>query len=339
MQDVTRREGPIRHALFLRAGGGKSRSRLIAVCEFLMKLLRTPSSIVAAFLVAFLAFSPMTTWAQSARDYLNTPVNQARFFLDFIDSSGETAAESDLPLPDIETVLRLASTSLLWSFPLGDRYGGVALTGNYATVKVKTPHGSVETSGFGDPSITIHANIFGAPALTMDQYPRAVPQTYLSFHLTVNAPLGSYDRNSSVNVGANRWAFKPLLNLCITPDKGVSWIDLYAGARFFTNNDAFRGNHQLSQNALATFTVHYSHNIGQRMYASIGLHYDTGGESYVDGIPQDDEASGFRPTVSVSGAVGKFRVTLLYENTASTPRAAPTNGLVSVKLSGPLYPF
>jgi hypothetical protein len=85
-----------------------SRSRLIATCEFFMKLLRTPSSIVAAFLVAFLTFSPTTTWAQSARDYLNTPVNQARFFLDFIDSSGETAAESDLPLPDIETVLRLA---------------------------------------------------------------------------------------------------------------------------------------------------------------------------------------------------------------------------------------
>jgi hypothetical protein len=46
--------------------------------------------------------------AQSApaRDYLNTPVDQARFFLDSIGSSGETAAESDLPLPDNESVSR-----------------------------------------------------------------------------------------------------------------------------------------------------------------------------------------------------------------------------------------
>jgi hypothetical protein len=307
-----------------------------------MKLLRTRSSFAAAIIVAFLTFFlPVMARAQSAaaREYLNTPVNQARFFLDVIGSSGETAAESDLPLPDIDTVLRLASTSLLWSFPLGDRYGGVAATGNYATVKVKGPHGRKETSGFGDPSITFHANIFGAPALTIDQFPSAVPQTYLSFHLTVNAPLGSYDRNSPVNVGANRWAFTPLLNLCITPDKGVSWIELYAGARFFTNNDTFQVNNQLSQNPLVTFTVHYSHDIGDRTYASIGLHYDIGGESYVNGIPQHDEASGFRPALSVSRAIGKFRVTLRYENTASTPRAAPTNALLSLRLTGPLYPF
>jgi hypothetical protein len=298
-------------------------------------------SSVAAFIVALLTFFPLIARAQSApaRDYLNTPVDQARFFLDFVGSSGETAAESDLPLPDNESVSRLGSSSLLWSFPLGGRYAGVAVSGNYATVKFKGPQGSVKTSGFGDPSITFHANIFGAPALTIDQFPRAVPQTYLSFHLTVNAPLGSYDRNSSVNVGANRWAFTPLLNLCITPDKGVSWIDLYAGARFFTNNDAFHGNHQLSQNPLATFTVHYSHNLGERMYASIGLHYDIGGESYVNGVPQHDEASGFRPAISLSRAIWKFRVTLRYENTASTPRAAPTNGLLSLRLSGPLYPF
>jgi Putative MetA-pathway of phenol degradation len=215
----------------------------------------------------------------------------------------------------------------------------VALSGNYARVKFKGPSGSAETWGLGDPSITFHANIFGAPALTIDQFSHAVPQTYLSFHLTVNAPLGSYDRNSVVNVGANRWAFTPLLNLCITPDKGVSWIDLYTGVRFFTNNDAFQGNHQLSQNPLATFTVHYSHNIGEKMYASIGLHYDIGGESYIDGIPQHDEASGFRPALSISRAIGKFRVTLRYENTASKPRAAPTSGLLSLRLAGPLYPF
>ena len=161
----------------------------------------------------------------------------------------------------------------------------------------------------------------------------------MSFHLTVNAPLGSYNRNSSVNVGANRWAFTPLLNWDITPDKGVSWIDLYAGARFFTNNHSFQVNHTLSQDPLVTFAVHCSHNIGDQMYASIGLHYDIGGESYVDVIPQHDQANGFRPALSISRAIWKFRVTLRYENTASTPRAAPTNALLSLRLSGPLYPF
>jgi hypothetical protein len=114
MQYISRCEASILYDLAVRAGG-KPRSRLIAECEFLMTLPRTPLSIVVAFLVAFLTFSPMTARAQSAaaREYLNSPVNQARFFLDFMGTSGETAAESDLPLPDTETVSRLGSTSLL----------------------------------------------------------------------------------------------------------------------------------------------------------------------------------------------------------------------------------
>jgi hypothetical protein len=61
------------------------------------------------------------------------------------------------------------------------------------------------------------------------------------------------------------------------------------------------------------------------MYGSIGLHYDYGGESYINGIPQNDEASGLRTALSVSRAVGKFRATSRYEKTGSKPRAAPTS--------------
>ena len=54
----------------------------------------------------------------------------------------------------------------------------------------------------------------------------------------------------------------------------MPWIDLYAGGRFFTNNNEFRGNNQLSESELGVLTVHYSHNIGKRMWASISVHYD-----------------------------------------------------------------
>ena len=37
------------------------------------------------------------------------------------------------------------------------------------------------------------------------------------------------------------------------------------------------------------------------MYASIGLHYDYGGESYLNGVPQNDEASGFDPPSPLAG--------------------------------------
>jgi hypothetical protein len=300
--------------------------------------LRTILSIVLSFVVMFLPVK-MRAQGPPARDYLNTPIYQVRTFADFVFTNGETAAASDIPLPNNVTITRNGFLSFLYSFPLGDKYGGVGVSAGYARVKVSGPFGNVQTWGFTDPSITFHANFFGAPALRLEEYPKATPQTYSSFHLTVNAPLGSYDSNSSVNTGANRWAFTPVLNLDITRDKGVSWIDLYAGGRFVTDNNAFQGSNVLSQRPLGVLTVHYSHNIGKKMWAAIGVHYDNGGQSYVNNVAQHDYANGFRPALAVNRRFGKFSFTLRYENTASRPNAAPTNGLLSFRIGAPLYPF
>jgi hypothetical protein len=298
-------------------------------------------SLLTRTVVALGALLPVVTRAQGppARDYLNAPVNTIRFFGDFVATNAETAADSDIPLPNNVMVGRQGFASLLWSFPLGSRYGGIAVSQGYAAVRVDGPAGRVQTTGFTDPGITFHANFFGAPALRLDEIREATPQTYSSIHLTINPPLGSYDRNAAVNTGGNRWAFTPVFNLDITKDGGVSWIDLYAGGRFVTDNRAFQGNNRLSQDPLLVLTAHYSHNIGKKMYASIGVHYDNGGQAFVNGIPQHDYANGFRPGVSVSRAIGKFRVTLRYENTASKPNTAPTNGLLSLRLSGPLFDY
>src|SRR5271169_4555814 len=126
----------------------------------------TPLTIVAAFLT----FLPATTRAQGARDYLNIPVKSASVFFDFVKTNSETSAESDLSLPNNEAISRFGVITGLWSFPLAGRYDGVALTGGYASVNVKGPLGKLDGSGFTDPSITFHANIFGAPALTREQY-------------------------------------------------------------------------------------------------------------------------------------------------------------------------
>jgi hypothetical protein len=288
--------------------------------------------------LALVVIFPMTTRAQSvpARDYLNTPVGNARFFLNLTNSAAVTGAESDIPVPNNETVVGSGYLSILYSYPIGSKYGGVAVTEGRGTVKVAGPSGNLSSTGFTDPSITFHANIFGAPALRVAQFRSAIPQSYMSVHLTVSPPLGSYSPNSPVNMGTNRWTYTPLVNLDLTSDKGVSWVDLYASGRFFSNNNAYLGG-QLAQRPLGTLTAHYSHNIGRGTYAAIGVYYDFGGETFVNGIGQNNAAYGFRPAFSVSTALGVFRLTLLYDNTSSTPNAAPSNASLGLKFGGPLF--
>jgi hypothetical protein len=234
---------------------------LFAERRLWMKLPKTPLSLALVLLVLLSA----TTRAQSPgpREFLNTPVNQAIAWVDFVGATSETL-DADLPLPNNESVSRVVAPTILASFPFKNRYAGVSLTVPYSKVEVTGPAGNLETWGFNDPAFVVHANIFGLPALTRDQIAQAIPQTFLTFHLTVNPPLGSYDRNAPVNTGANRWAFTPLLNLNIPLNKGVTWIEVYGWVRFFTNNNEFQGSNLLSQHPVGTVSAWYSRNLGKK---------------------------------------------------------------------------
>jgi len=245
------------------------------------ELLLLTSHRASMCIAALLVLSPLVSVGQSAgpRDYLNTPVDATSFFIDLVGAKADTVNaglvdESGASLPNNEGTVRTGVVSLLYSFPLGTQYGGVALSGGRSNVEIQTPSGQLSATGFTDPGLTFHVNFFGAPALRIDQFRSVASQSFSSLHLTINAPLGSYDSNSLVNTGGNRWTFTPLLNLSLTHDEGVSWIDLYAGGRFYGNNNAYNGTNQLSQHPLGTLTVHYSHNFGEKMWFSIGMYYD-----------------------------------------------------------------
>jgi hypothetical protein len=59
----------------------------------------------------------------------------------------------------------------------------------------------------------------------------------------------------------------------------------------------------------------------------------------VNRVPQHDYANGFRPALAINRRFRKFSVTFRFENTASRQNAAPTSGLLSLRVAGPVYPL
>ena len=290
--------------------------------------------------VAFVTVFPLTTRAQAPRDYIPPAIDTVLLQLYFTNANTATASASDSPLPNNETINRAGTASVLWGFSLAGRYGGIALTGGYIGVNGTGAQGNRKDTGFSDPSITFHANIFGGPALTKEQLAHAVRRSFMSFHFNVTAPLGSYDRHAPVNTGSNRWVFGGrLLNLSITPDEGVSWFEAYAGVNIYGNNHKYRGNNQLSQKPQGNFSTFYSHNVGKRMWAGIGGTYYDGGETSINRISQRNASNGFQPSVTFYRArtIWKYGLTVRYVLTGNTPAGAPTNNLFQIVLSGPLF--
>jgi hypothetical protein len=172
--------------------------------------------------------------------------------------------------------------------------------------------------GIGDPGFTLDYNIFGAPSVPKAQFKDTPPGTFLSAHLLVTAPLGSYDPSSAANLGSNRWTAKATLNYSITSDSGRSWLEFYGTARVFGTNDEYLGANALTQNPLFTLEAHYSRNVAARTWVGGGLLYNTGGRVFVNDVALSDAqntlllslAAGF-PTWPGGAANVSFQETLI----------------------------
>lgn len=213
------------------------------------------------------------TYGQIARSYLNAPQgNLAMYSYGGVRSN--TGGVESLPIPLTET--RLQTQSLIYSriINIGGRTGGLGVVLPFQDLLSYNTQSNVVTareSGFGDPSVTFEMNLFGAPALQREEMKDWTPGDYCGLHFTFGLPLGQYDPNSAVNLGANRFTFRPLLNYSITPDEGQSWLDLYSSVAIYSANNEYLGNSSLIQYPLTDIELHYSKTVYDRLWAGVGV--------------------------------------------------------------------
>ena len=143
------------------------------------------------------------------------------------------------------------------------RTGGISVVLPYRSLNASSDVFQASNQGISDVAFLWQVNIFGAPALTREQFRSYVPQPFASFHLFVATPLGKYEPAVPLNPSANRWTFFPTLNYSYTPDRGWTWLETYLSTKLFTANDDYRvgGASTLTQKPLFLVEGHASRNL------------------------------------------------------------------------------
>ena len=112
------------------------------------------------------------------------------------------------------------------------------------------------------------------------------------------APFGQYDPSKLINLGANRWAFKPELGFS---QPVGNWVfEAYAGVWLFTDNDNFFGGHVRRQDPMEAYQAHVVYNFRKRLWAALDYTYYTGGATTVDGHRNSDQQNNTRTGVTVA---------------------------------------
>ena len=247
-----------------------------------------------------LIFFTTTMSAQdlNPRAYTRVPVDLPFIVAGFGYTYGSVLLDPTLPIKDLEAKVETPSLGVGTTFSLFGltSQAFVALPYSWAQVsgKVVGEDSSITRSGLGDTRFRLSVLFLGAPAVTMTQFAKSSPQSVLGASITVIAPTGQFLSDKLINLGTNRWSFKPEIGLSYMVTK--QWfIDLYAGVWLFTNNDSFYpGNSVRSQDPLIALQTHISYNFNPIMWAAIDLTYYTGGQSSINNIYNDDRQNNSR---------------------------------------------
>ena len=251
-----------------------------------------------SLLFVFFVGSPLSRAQDLApRAYLITPVHSNAITLTNSFFSGNLLFDGTVPITGATARFNVSvfnyshslnffgrSANFLISLP----YGVGNFRGNVVGAEVLAYR-----SGFLPASLRFSVNIKGGPAMNAQEFSKWNQKTILGVSLRVVPLTGQYDPTKLINLGTNRWAFKPELGY--SRRWGHWLLDGYGGAWFYTTNPEFFSHNQFSpgtntqsQSPIGSFEGHVSYDFKPRLWVSLDGNYWFGGRTSLNGVQSPD---------------------------------------------------
>ena len=275
-------------------------------------------------------FFALTVCASSApaqelepRSYSNAPIDLNFFVAGYAHTEGDVAFDPAVPITDAKlytdtAILAYARTLDAWGrsakFDLVVPYtwldGNAQVAGEPRTRVVE---------GFADPRFRLQVNFFGAPALPLKEYAGYRQDVIIGGSLQVYVPLGQYDDTRLINIGTNRWAFKPELGIS---KAWRSWIFEFAqSVTFYTENkDFYPKDRTLEVSPLYASQGHLVYSFRPGVWAALDGTWYWGARTTVDGEKGDTLQSVTRVGATLAVPVDRYHSIKLYGSVGTSSR-------------------
>jgi hypothetical protein len=241
------------------------------------------------------------------RAYAANPIGVTFYGFAVTHSSGDVVLEPSSPITDVSAKLYIGTLGAGGTFPLFGRTASLGVGLPYAWGKVSgridETAKSVERAGLADARMRFAVNLLGGRAMTLPEFVRRTPSTTVGASLTVSMPTGQYFDDKLVNIGTNRWAFKPEIG--VSQPAGPWTFELYGGGWFFTDNSSYQVDKTRSQHSMLSLQSHVGYTIHPRLWITGDVTYYAGGRVSVDGVPASTWQENTRVGLTASMPVRK----------------------------------
>ena len=280
---------------------------------------------VAACLLGVLGAlaSPAAAQDLEPRAYVAAPVGLNFVAASASHSSGGVLLDTSLPIEDVNASVNAFVFGYGRTFALAGHtaliVAALPVAHFEATGRVGNDIGRATRSGLGDARIRLSVNLLGGRALTPREFVRAPRPTIVGVSFTVAPPNGQYDRTKLVNIGANRWSFKPEIG--VSHRRGRWTVEGYTGAWLFTATDSFYpGDAHRTQRPIVAIQLHASYTLKPGWWVAGNGTWYAGGETTVNGVSRGDLQRNSRLGATLSLPLGRRQSLKILASTGATTR-------------------
>lgn len=259
------------------------------------------------------------------RAYMRVPIATTTVFSGFAFSHGGVVTDPTLPIDNIKANVQALSFGVSRTFNFLGNTSQVLVVLPYSWAQVSgdlaEQYTEITRSGMADTRLRFTTLLIGGKAGTLQEIAKAPKKTILGLGLNVVVPTGEFFPEKLINLGTNRWAFRP--ELALSQPLGKRWlVDVYSGLWLFTNNNSFfPGTSVRSQEPMGAFQTHISYNINPILWVAFDATFYVGGRSSIDNSFRDDRQENSRLGVTAVIPTGK---------TTSFKFAASTGAVVRI---------
>ena len=149
---------------------------------------------------------------------------------------------------------------------------------------------TVKRSGWSDTNLRFVINLYGSPPLQGKEFAayRAATEveTIVGTGLSVQLPTGKYLDDKLINLGTNRFTFRPQFG--VVHNWGNWSLETTGLIALYTDNNEFIIDNKLEQEPLYIIHSHLIYTFRLGVWAGVSASYDYGGRSTVNGMSKDD---------------------------------------------------
>jgi hypothetical protein len=266
------------------------------------------------------------------RSYTNTPVGLNFLIAGYVYAQGRMAFDPDSAIADAKFHSNTEVLAYVRSFDVG---------GQSAKFDVILPAASFSAQGIvngqpreremtalGDPRFRVSFNLFGAPALPAKDFANYKQDLIVGVSLQVSTPLGQYDDSKLLNLGNNRWSFKPELG--ISKAWGQWTFEVTPSVTFFSDNTDFFGGNTFAQAPIYAVQGHVLYNFPSGVWMALDGIYFAGGRTALNGVKSDNEQANTRAGFTLALPIDIHNSLKLSASTGITTRTGSEFNAVGV---------